>query len=206
MKAIWVNTGAEVSSYPTLHQLEFTHVFFDLHRHTKAHLTQARNQGFKVGGYTNPQWFGVPAAKDYRDMVNRRLSELVGKDEQCDVQFNIEKATLSQTIATQAAQNKWVDDLFYWWRRVRATRETSWTMEGHQGGWFTPTFVSPNLKDTTFVPQAYDGNMNRWDSYGVVKDLVDYGVPFSRIMPFYDTPEARIPYSEGFFYLENRLY
>lgn len=213
MRAFWINTGAEVQSYPGLRQLGITHIFWDAHRHTRAHLEQARREGFKVGVYTNPQWFGFESAalsvseraKAYRTRVSQRLNQLGVNEEQCDVQFNIEKlAALEAGLADGG--NQFVIDLFYWWRRSRADRKTSWTMEGHQGGHFWPALRHPNLAGTDFVPQAYDGNMRRWDTYGVVKDLVDWGVPFKRILPFTDAPEARIPYSEGFFYLEHRLY
>lgn len=206
MRAMWINTGAEVGSYPGLRQLGISHVFFDAHKHTRAHLQQARANGFLVGVYTNPQWFTdgwVPKA--YRDRVNRRLTELGVDDEQCDVMFNIEKgAAIEGGLPDGGVQ--YVIDLFFWWRRVRGKRITQWTMEGHQGGHFQRAMLHENLTNTTFVPQAYDGSMNRWDSYGVVKDLVNWGVEYGRVAPFLDAPEARVPYSEGFFYLENRLY
>lgn len=200
MKAIWINTGAEVGSYPGLRQLGFSHVFFDAHRHTRAHLLQARKEGFLVGVYTNPQWFreyeGNP--KLYRTVVSQRLTALGVNDEQCDVMFNIEKSA--------GFTPDYVIELFYWWRRSNAQRVTQWTMEGGQAGFYFTAMRHPNLTNTTFVPQAYDGSMNRWDSHGVVMDLVRWGVPLSSITPFLDAPEARVPWSEGFFYLENRLY
>jgi hypothetical protein len=47
----------------------------------------------------------------------------------------------------------------------------------------------------------------RWDSYGVVRDLIDWGVPYERVLPFYDSPELRTAYNgPGYYYLEHRLY
>ena len=154
----------------------------------------------------------IPAgrmAKAMRDITSKRLTALGVDDEQCDVCFNIEKAALSQAgFSTQENHNKYVIDLFYWWRRSRAQRVTTWTMEGHQGGWFYPAFRAPELVNTKLVPQAYDEAMRRWDSHGIVKDLVDWGADYRRVQPFYDAPELRTPYvsDDAFFYFEHRLY
>jgi hypothetical protein len=85
---------------------------------------------------------------------------------------------------------------------------TSWTCEGGQGGWFYDAMRSPELTNVTFVPQAYDGNMTRWDSHGIVEDLENWGVDPARIMPFYDSPELRTAYVSyrAFFYFEHRMY
>lgn len=208
MRAFWINKGAEVQSYPGLRQLGVDKVFFDLHTHSRAHFDQARREGFEVGGYTNPQWF--PDGKDpkaYRSRVSQRLAALSLHDEQCDVQFNVEKLYLSDIgLDTPDEASKYILDLMYWWRRSNPNRVTSWTMEGHQGGWFYPILKNSLLSNVLLVPQAYDGDMRRWDSHGVVMDLVRHGAALERVTPFLDAPEARIPYSEGFFYMEHRLY
>jgi hypothetical protein len=204
MKAIWVNEGAEVSSYDRLRQYGFTHVYWSERAHTKAHITQARGQNFQVGVYTNPQWYGYEPAKDNRLRVSRRVTALGGDDAQMDVQINHEKGA-ALAAGQPDGGNQYIIDWFTWWRKVRPQRETSWTMEGFQGGWFPQAFRSPALTGVTLVPQCYDGNMVPFDSFGVAKDLVDWGVDFKRILPIYDAPEVFRRGSTGFFYMEHRL-
>jgi hypothetical protein len=219
VRSIWVNIGTDVVSYEGLRQLGVGKVFFDAHGHGRAQLVRARDEGFQVGVYDNPQWWGFPdkvadpttgrMAKRMRDITSQRLTALGVDEEQCDVCFNIEKSAMEQAgLVSQQSQNKYVKDLFYWWRRSRRNRATSWTMEGHQGGWFPEAMRSAELAATLFVPQGYDEAMRRWDSYGIVQDLIDWGVPGNRIEPFYDAPELRTPYvsDRAFFYFENRLY
>jgi hypothetical protein len=215
-RSIWVNRGTDVQSWDGLKQLGVTHVYYDLHQHSRREFDNARSKGFAVGGYTNPEWFGFGTgatmderAKAYRTIVSQRLAALSLHDEQCDVQFNIEKGALTNAgILSMAEQNLYVRRLLYWWRRSNAQRITSWTMEGGQGGWFYGAMRSGELANVTFGPQCYDGNMTRWDSYGIVTDLVNWGVEPARILPFYDSVELRTPYVgwRGFFYFENRLY
>lgn len=177
-------------------------VFFSERTHSRAHLVYARQNGFRVGVYSNPQWYGFPAPRAYRDVVSRRLTALGVNREQCDVQFNIEKLAAQQAGRDP---NGYVVELFGWWRRSNAARATSWTFEGFQGGALYTAFRHPNLTGTVLVPQAYDDRMGRFDSFGVVRDLVDWGAPFTRVLPFYDAAEAGVRGASGFFYLQNRL-
>lgn len=205
-RAIWIQENDEVISYPRLKDLGMTHIFFSARSITRAHINQVRRNGLKVGIYSNPQWYGAPSTRDFRDIVRDKLTELNVNQEQCDVQFNIEKTGLLQMgLTTELTASEYVIDLFHWWLRSNRQRVTSWTMEGFQGGWFARAMVHDNLLRATLVPQAYDDKMNRWDSFGVTKDLVDWGVSFSRILPFYPANEARIRGSEGFFYMDHLL-
>jgi hypothetical protein len=203
-RALWVNEGAEIGDFNRLRSYGITHLYYSERTHTKAHINQARSQGFLVGVYTNPQWYGYEPAKDNRLRVSRRVTALDGDNKQMDVQLNHEKGAALKAGLVDGG-NQYAIDWFYWWRRVRPQRATSWTMEGFQGGWFYPAMRATALTGTLFVPQAYDGAMNAWDSYGVVKDLVDWGVDFKRIVPFYDAPEVMRRGASGFFYMEHRL-
>jgi hypothetical protein len=221
MRGIWVNRQTDVQSWQGLKDLQVTHVFYDLHQHTRREFDNARAQGFAVGAYTNPEWFPTAAAaatiddraKAYRTIVSQRLAALSLHDEQCDVQFNIEKGGLAKVgiAADMPSQNLYVRRLLYWWRRSNAQRATSWTMEGGQGGWFFEAMRSAELANVTLAPQCYHGDMSRpdyrWDTYGIVRDLVDWGVPYGRVLPFYDSPELRTAYNgPGYYYFEHRLY
>jgi len=206
MRAVWIDEPTEVQNYPALRGLEVTQIFFSERRHTLAHLQQARGQGFQVGLYTNPQWYNfadpVQLAKNLNKVLIDRF-QVTTAGVQCDVQINYE-----------THDPDYIVNYFTQWRKQRPTRETSWTMEGHQAGWAWPAMNHPvllgNSADsrtvTKLVPQAYDGSMNRWDSAGVVNDLTLHGIRSDRIMPFNEVHELRTPYSYGFFYLEHLLY
>jgi hypothetical protein len=204
MRALWVNEGAEVGDFDRLRRYGITHLYLSERTTTVAHVQQARREVGGVGLYTNPQWYGFETAKDNRLRVSRRVTALGGDNTQMDVQINLEKGAALEAGLVDGG-NQYTMDWFYWWRRVRPLRATSWTMEGFQGGALYPAMRSPELNGTTFVPQAYDGAMNEWDSYGVVKDLVDWGVDFRRVVPFYAAGEVMRRGAHGFFYMEHLL-
>jgi hypothetical protein len=202
-RRLWVNEGAEIGDFNRLRGYGITHLFYSARTHTKAHITQARAQGFQVGIYANPQWDGGFAdAKAHRLWLSRKVTELGGDNAQMDVQLNLEKLA---AIEAGVDPNGYTIDWFYWWRRIRPSRWTSWTMEGFQGGALYPAMRASALTGTFLSPQAYDGAMNEWDSYGVTKDLVDWGVAFPAILPFYAAPEVLRRGASGFFYMEHLL-
>jgi hypothetical protein len=112
-RGIWINTGTDVQSWQGLKDLGVTHVFYDLHDHSRREFDNARAKGFSVGAYTNPDRFGFgkgatidERAKSYRTVVSQRLTALSLHDEQCDVQFNIEKGGfVNAGIASMVEQN-----------------------------------------------------------------------------------------------------
>jgi hypothetical protein len=202
-RRLWVNEGAEIGDFNRLRSFGITHLFYSARTHTKAHITQARAQGFQVGIYANPQWDnGFADAKAHRLWLSRKVTELGGDNAQMDVQLNLEKLA---AIEAGVDPNAYTIEWFQWWRKIRANRWTSWTMEGFQGGALYPAMRHGALAGTFLSPQAYDGAMNVWDSYGVVKDLVDWGVAFPAILPFYAAPEVLRRGASGFFYLEHLL-
>lgn len=219
MRAVWVNEGTYVQSFDRLRQLGVTHIFLSARSHTRAEVDKVYAEGFVCGLYTNPQWYGfdlnVPqepgltkvqsAAKANRIRLSRRVTEMGGDARDMPCQINMEKlAAISEGLHDGGAE--YIKQWFYWWRRVRQNRWTSWTMEGFQGGWYTTTLTSDYIRGAVLTPQAYDGNMVRWDSFGVTKDLTDWGVHPSKILPFYPVKELYTRGAEGFFYQEHNLY
>ena len=205
MRAIWVNRGAEIGDFDRLRRYGITHIYLDAAATDRAHVDQVRREGFKVGIYANPQWGdagGFSDAKAHRLWLSRRVTALDGDEKQMDVQLNLEKLA---ALAAGVNPNTYTIDWFYWWRRIRPNRWTSWTMEGFQGGSLYPAMRDPALVGTILTPQAYDDKMNEWDSWGTVKDLVDWGVDPKRIVPFYSAPDVMRRGADGFFYMEHLL-
>jgi hypothetical protein len=101
------------------------------------------------------------------------------------------------------------------WRELRPTKDTSWTMEGGQGGWMgsvvsttTPasSFVTEVLSyRVRLVPQLYNGAMTQvWDSLAFARDLTKRGFPDAVISPFYDAAHLPVGW-DGFAFTMGRL-
>lgn len=195
MRAIWINEGDELDA-PRCRAFGITRVYFSERAHSSTHIAQGRREGFEVGIYSNPQWYGFPDPKPMRDLLSRAVTRMDGDNKQLSVQLNYEPHNAA-----------WAIEFFYWWRRARAARDTSWTMEGFQGGWCAEALLHPNLENTIAVPQCYSGSMQPWLTAAVVRDLVDWGVPLARIHPFVDAQFAdwRASNVDVFYYMQHRL-
>lgn len=82
----------------------------------------------------------------------------------------------------------------------------SWTMEGHQGGWMSPSFVARiMLAKVRVVPQCYNAEMTKvWDTLAMARNLTRVGFPDSIISPFYDA--AKLPeWWQGYAFEQRRL-
>ena len=76
------------------------------------------------------------------------------------------------------------------WRNLRPTVNTSWSMEGMQGGWMSAAFVKRVMAcRVRWVPQCFIGNMERRESDQVVRNLMRRGVPENIISCFYDSKQ-----------------
>jgi hypothetical protein len=178
----------------------------------KFQIDHAFQNGFSVGLYTNPQWYGYPEAKVYRKTVADALARLTPTGKTLSVQFNNERHDPLYMLA-----------ILFWYRRQFQGRETSWCFEGRQGGWVGPMFrtkyaythpdigtvqLGPDLlTNVEMVPQCYDGSMKPYDPFDTVKDLVDWGVPFNSITPMVGGEYAN-QHSRGadqYYYLQSRL-
>jgi hypothetical protein len=204
---LWVNEGAEIGDFDRLRSFGITHLFLSARTTDRDHVAQARREIGGVGLYANPQWGdagGFADAKAHRMWLSRKVTELGGDNAQMDVQLNLEKLA---AIQAGVDPNAYTIEWFTWWRKIRPARWTSWTMEGFQGGALFPAMRHPALAGTILSPQAYGVNPRTdvWDSHGVVKDLVDWGVEFKRVEPFNVAPAVMLRGATGFFYMEHLL-
>lgn len=138
-------------------------------------LAAVRAKGFQVGIMRDPHWHddspAVLASKLSSDLVR-----LGTTNKQCAVIADIE-----------VHSPRYVLDFIHAWRVVRPTRETSWTLEGFQGGWFSPELVNAINADVNImvIPQAYTGNMTPQDLDQVRADTLVRGINCARYRAFY---------------------
>lgn len=101
------------------------------------------------------------------------------------------------------------------WRRLHPKVNTSWSMEGMQGGWMGPV-VGPSVPRSNFiaeivdkirvrwVPQTFTGDMRRQESDIVLRDLLRRGVPENVISMFYPAAALGLHW-DGFAFTEGLL-
>lgn len=96
------------------------------------------------------------------------------------------------------------------WRRKRPNRETSWVIEGMQGGRLTPAEVSAINADTNLTVLAesfYDAagvTMLLFEPDRVRCDLIDYGIQRQRAVVMYDAARLNDRW-DGCAFTQNRL-
>lgn len=76
------------------------------------------------------------------------------------------------------------------YRRWKPSGPIAWTLEPHQGGWFTPELVKVLNNDVNLVvvPQNFYWNMSPYSGgiNSLRDDLINRGVKSSRVKVFYD--------------------
>ena len=203
MRYLWVDEGndpdwAKVTAY-RINGLYFA--IFDP-RLTKTYVDAVKMRGYAVGLYMAWNW---PQTKnlsgpEQMELMNQRLLTIMGG------QANIQKSHPKVQWNNEAHDPEMIASGLERWRQLRPTQDTSWTLEGMQGGWFSPEFVTRLLATKTrIVPQCYNGAMTKvWDTLAGARDLTKRGIPDGLVSPFYDA--AHLPeYWDGFAFTQGRL-
>lgn len=176
---------------------------------TKANLQANAAQGYYVGVYMASNWtpFVGKTGAQIAEIVHAEVQKLrfgTGPSKP-KVQFDLEEHN-PEKIAS----------CFERWRELQPTRDTSWTMEGMQGGWMGPVIVSGAApKPGSFVarilacrirlfPQSYDAVMNRWAEAEVLRDLLKRGFPQEVVSMFLDAAQLA-PWWQGLAFTQQRL-
>lgn len=201
MNYLWVDSGVAPDYAKGLRQ-QIDGYFFDMFNVTKAELQEVKARGLAVGVYMASNWpqFQGATGPQIANIVNQQVRSLqwgTGNGTP-KVQFDMEEHTEVgyERIASCLEE----------WRRLQPKRDTSWTMEGHQGGSMSKSFVTRVLGcRVRVVPQCYDAPMaHAWCPLEMARDLVRAGFPDSLISPFHDA--ARLPqWWQGFAFTQNRL-
>jgi len=218
IRYLWVDSarggdGALVPGAPVQHAdyakakpQQINGFFFDLFLATKQELGKVWGDGYATGVYFAGNWAevaGKPGA-EIAEIVNERVQELTfGGASTPKVQFDLE------FHGPGDAQR--LIDCFKRWRELQPKRDTSWTMEGHQGGWIKaqPGLVGAVLAaHVRLAPQCYDADMagGLWDTHEMARDLVRAGFPDALISPFHDARYLdQQKWWQGFAFSQQRL-
>lgn len=204
MRAAWIADlegtygrlrAREPRLWTQLRHFDIRRVYLDARYATVQDLSDLRkgqkdlNGNFSVpreaGLYRDLAWIGEDAIHSARS-CDADLARLGQTTLQCAYMFQ-----------TERHDPTFVLDFLHEWRALRPTRETAWTLEGLQGGWFSPELVKAVRDDPklTVVPYGYydagGQSMLPHDLDLVRCNVANAGVPLSRVAVFYDG--ARLP-------------
>lgn len=199
MRAVWVDEG-NVPNWDKLAKHGITWVYVSARDHrAKKSLEDTFAKGFKGGVYTAWNWYPNLSGAEYAEKTHALLSALwpSAKPGFPKVQLNDETHDPERILG-----------MLRRWRQLRPATETSWTMEGMQGGWMSPVFAKTvtDLK-IRVVPQAYYGTMapgQVYDTLAVARDLTKRGIPDRLVSPFYDASQMPAGW-DGFAFTQGRL-
>lgn len=198
MRAVWVDEGND-PNWDKLSRHGITWVFLSLQdpiAATRSRLLEIKARGLVAGVYGAWNWYPGTSGLGFAEAVHARLS-IICPDATAlwpRVQLNDETHDPARIAA-----------MLRRWRQLRPTTGTSWTLEGHQGGWFTPDLVKAIIETKTrVVPQCYTGPMIPTDTLAEVRDITRRGIPDSMVSPFHDAAALR-PWWDGFAFTQGRL-
>lgn len=193
MTAIWIDAGTALEP-AKLRANDITRPYF---AHidpnvTADYLDDVRDSGFSPGIYSAWNWYSSLDGHNYARELDAELRRIAWKGN-APVCVDIETHDIGYVLG-----------FFKEWRRLRPSRPTAWTMEGFQGGLFSPANVAELVgRDLRFVPQLYRGDMSPHEHSPIV-DMLIAGFPGGRLDGFYDA--ARLPYRwRGFAFTQARL-
>ncbi len=196
MRALWVDAGKE-ADYVKAKRESMTALYFavsDPIQDTNRRVLDAKAKGYAPGVYMAWNWpeYANLSGLLMAEKVNGYVSQL---SVPVKVQFDIEKHDPGLILSCLQR-----------WRQLQPKTDTSWTMEGHQGGWMLSDFVKVVVQlKVRVVPQCYEFDMSRlWDTLEMARDLTKRGFPDSLVSPFHDA--ARLPaWWQGFAFIQHRL-
>ena len=161
---------------------------------TPAVLDEAIARGHAHGVYLGHNWFPGLSAGALATKVATEYKRLATKRPKLRMMLNLEEH-----------DPPFVLGVLQGWRRYYPYVSTTWSMEGMQGGWMDSGFVASVLAcRVRLVPQCFSGNMTRFESDVVVRDLIRRGFPENIVSPFYDAAALGLAW-DGFAFTAGRL-
>jgi hypothetical protein len=161
---------------------------------TPAVLDEAIARGHAHGAYLGHNWYPNLTAVQLAAKVSAEFKRLVVRRPKLRVMLNLEEHDPPFVLAVLRA-----------WRALHPYVSTSWSCEGMQGGWMDPAFVAGVLGcRVRVVPQCFSGNMTRFESDAVLRDLMRRGFPENIVSPFYDAAALGLSW-DGFAFTAGRL-
>lgn len=203
MNYLWVDDGND-PNWDLVKHYRMNGLYFACfdQRLTKTYIDQVKARGFVVGLYMAWNWEQTKnlSGPEQMELFSERLGQIAGPNPAAGhpkIQWNNEEKD-TEMIASGLER----------WRQLRPKHDTSWTLEGMQGGWFSPEFVKRILATKVrIVPQCYRGDMSKqYDVLAAARDLTKRGIPDNVISPFYDAAILdRLEYWDGFAFTMGRL-
>jgi hypothetical protein len=216
MRFLWVDEGND-PDWAKVAREGMTGLFFPLRDDTEdivRRLKDTKGRGLIGGVYGAWNWGGLGFLETdgagFAEWVDSRLKELVAaglvlSNSRPRVQLNNERHEKSVILS-----------MLRRWRELRPKHDTSWTMEGGQGGWMGPIINSSPPSDfvtevishrVRLAPQLYNGAMTEtWDSLAIARDLIRRGFPDGLVSPFYDAAKLGVVHWwDGFAFTQGRL-
>lgn len=198
-RALWIDEGNDADD-AKLAANGITMPVFSIRdpRVNRAYLEGVRDRGFVPGVYAAWNWWPKLSGPAFADTVSAWLTHNVGNTTPSFpfVCLDIETHDIAGYVLPCLKR----------WRSHRPDRVTDLTIEGHQGGLFTPaSAIGVSAMVRYISPQCYNGAMTQvWDSFAMAKNLTDRSIPFAKVRPFYDA--AHLPeWWEGYAFSQGRL-
>lgn len=197
MRGVWVDEGND-ADYAKLKALGLAPWYAIRDPSVTAPYLQAvADRGFPLGLYIAANWTPELDGVAFAEHADAELKR-VGWRGNPPLCLDIEHAALGDDFAP------FLVACLSRWRTLRPTRPTWVTIDGMQGGQFTPDDVQAIIEANIWLaPQFYRGDMSPLPHSPVI-DLLMAGFPGVRIDGMYDA--ARLPYRwRGFAFTQGRL-
>lgn len=129
-------------------------LYIDGREITAAHVTAVHKHGLEVGARWTRNWFPRESVIDIAREMDAKLTNVGvpagAQSKQCAVTWDFEEHD-------NTALMQWLRE----WRALRPTRNTSWSLEPMQRGWFSTTLIEMVKADTHLEvwAQSYHGDM-----------------------------------------------
>jgi hypothetical protein len=203
VRAPWVDAGND-PDYAKVRACGADSLYFDIRdpRVTIGYLDAVKAQGYGVGVYFRENWPEVPK------LPAAAAAWLSGKLSPLDRGPDFPMVCLD--IETHDIQG-YVLPFLREWRRRRQKRRTDWTLEGFQGGLFTPQDVSAIAayiigegSPGYICPSNYGGSMQPFAADRVALDLVAAGFTHSILKGMNDAASLGERW-DGYAFTQGRL-
>ena len=194
MRFVWTDAGDDPSwGVGDVHGINgyFAPLFDSI---TPAVLDETIARRHAYGVYLGHNWFPALSAKQLAAKVSTEYKRLAARRPKLRVMLNLEEHDPPFVLGVLQA-----------WRELHPYVSTSWSCEGMQGGWMDQNFVSGVLAcRVRIVPQCFSGNMTRFESDVVLRDLTRRGFPENIVSPFYDAAALGLSW-DGYAFTMGRL-
>lgn len=191
---VWVDEGND-ANYDKLRANGITEPYYS-HRDprvTATYLQSVKDKGFTPGILSAWNWFEDLTGPEYAEHLDAELRR-INWSGNASVLVDIETKDVTGYILPFFAR----------WRQLRPVRRTDWTLEGMQGGIFSPSAVNAIVKaNVGIAPQLYRGDMT-FLHHSPIIDLLMAGFPGDRLIGMYDA--ADLPFRwRGYAFTSGRL-